>query len=80
MLKLLAFVRFFSRNGTRLGMKRKKKVTHGRRIARATLEKKKKYIYQTILDTAELLVDLKVTDVATTSRSIELENGSRRLL
>lgn len=42
--------------------------------------RKKKKISNDIIDTAKLLADLKVTDVATTSRSIELENGSRRLL
>lgn len=74
-MELLSFV-FFSRNGTKfLRMKiKKRKVTRDRRIARASLEKKKKKEYQTILDTMELLADLKVTDVATTSRSIELEN------
>lgn len=78
----VSFVRFFLRNGTkfpRLRMKRKKKkLLH--MVKGSFIFRKKKKISNDIIDTAKLLADLKVTDVATTSRSIELENGSRRLL
>lgn len=43
MLKLLAFVRFFSRNGTRLGMKGKKK-SYAWSKDRSSIFRKKIYI------------------------------------